>query len=177
MKSCHRRIERFLQTLKKIGQCRELDAQHAEALRKAIDYFKSAGPRHNEDEDVSLFPALAASADAAGAAAMQRMRQLAEEHAAAEKLHHRIDELAETWLKSGKISDTHRREFQGAVETLISIYTPHIAMEETDIFPLAAKVLDSSTLLNIGDQMRSRRADNPGREGRRCAQRRQQYPS
>jgi hemerythrin-like domain-containing protein len=177
MKSCHRRIERFLQTLKKIGQRRELDAQHAAALRTAIDYFKSAGPRHNEDEEVSLFPALAASTDAAVAAAMLRMRQLAEEHAAAEKLHHQIDELAEAWLKSGKISDSDRRAFQVAVDSLISMYTPHIAMEENDIFPLAAKVLDSSTLQNIGTQMRSRRAENPGREGSRCAQRRQQYPS
>ena len=177
MKSCHRRIERFLRTLKKVGQCRELDAQHAAALRTAIDYFKSAGPRHNEDEEASLFPALAASTDAAAVAAMQRMRQLAEQHAAAEELHHRIEEIAEAWLKSEEISDPHRREFQMAVETLISMYTPHIAMEENDIFPLAAKVLDSRTLLNIGDQMRSRRADNPGREGSRCAQRRRNYPS
>jgi len=172
MMDCHRRIERFLLALQKIGRVAELDAEHRAALRTALDYFKLAGPRHNEDEEVSLFPALAASGDVAATEAMTRMRQLAEEHAAAEKLHHRIDALSEAWLKNGKIINRDRQEFQRTVDTLISIYTPHIAMEEHDIFPLAAKLLRQETLIGIGEQMRSRRAANPGREGSRCSHRR-----
>lgn len=174
---CHRRIERFLLVLEKIGHVGELNASHQAALRTSLDYFKLAGPRHNQDEEASLFPALAASGDPAAAQAIAPMRQLADEHAAAEKFHRQIDELAEAWLKTGKISEADRRQYQLAVETLISIYTPHIAVEEKDIFPLAAKLLDSRTLLNIGEQMRSRRTDHPGREGSRCAQRRRQYLS
>lgn len=168
---CHRRIEQFLLALQIIGDAGKLDAQHRAALRIALDYFKLAGLRHNEDEEASLFPALADSGDAAAAEAMSHMRQLADEHAMAEKFHHRIDELGETWLKVGKISDEDRKEYQRAVETLISLYTPHIAMEEHKIFPLASKVLKSSDLANIGDQMRARRIANPGRDGSNCSER------
>ncbi len=169
---CHRRIERFLLILRKIGHDGEMDVQHHTALRTALDYFKRAGPRHNEDEETSLFPALAATGDVAAVEAMARIRQLTEEHAAAEKLHRRIDELGEAWLKTGHIVDTDRRECQNAVEALISMYTPHIAMEEHDIFPLAARLLRPEILIGIGEQMRSRRAANPGRASSHCSQRR-----
>lgn len=172
MMDCHRRIERFLLALEKIGRTGALDMQHRAALRTALDYFKLAGPRHNEDEEASLFPALAASGDIAATEAVTRMRQLAEEHAEAEKLHHRIDELGEAWLKSGKMIDEDQEEFRRTVESLIRIYTPHIAMEEQDIFPLAARLLRRETLIGIGEQMRSRRAANPGREGSQCSRRR-----
>ncbi len=177
MMDCHRRIERFLLVLRKIGHAGKLDARLGSALRTALDYFKLAGPRHNEDEEASLFPALAACDNAAVAAAMLRMRRLAEEHATAEKLHRLIDELGEAWLKAGKISAEDRRKFQHAVETLIGIYTPHIAMEEHEIFPLAAQLLPPEKLIGIGEQMRARRAANPGREGSRCSQRRRKSSS
>ena len=75
MMDCHRRIERFLLALEKIGHAGALDVQHRAALRTALDYFKLAGPRHNEDEEATLFPALAASGDVAATEAMARMRQ------------------------------------------------------------------------------------------------------
>jgi hemerythrin-like domain-containing protein len=171
---CHRRIERFLTILQKVSQCKELDAEHREALHTSLDYFNLAGPRHNQDEEASLFPALISSGKAPVVASLDRLQQLADEHTTTESLHHRIAILGEAWLSAGHITDVNLTELRSLIEQLIAIYTPHIAMEEREIFPLASKALSAGELARIGEQMRARRAVNPGREGSRCSQRRRQ---
>ncbi len=157
MMDCHRRIERFLLVLQKVAQAPVLDGQNRAALRAALDYFKISGPRHNQDEEQSLLPAMRASGNVAVAEAVVQLNRLAADHGIAEELHQRLGVLAEEWLSTSVISEENRRELKGLIASLIGLYQPHIAMEEQEIFPLASRGLAPQTLTAIGEQMRQRR--------------------
>ena len=61
LKDCHRRIERFLDILCQVAQQaqgRALSIDERSAVESAIRYFFESGPRHNMDEEESLFPRL-----------------------------------------------------------------------------------------------------------------------
>ena len=171
MMDCHRRIEKFLDVLDRVAVKNELDSERRRALRTALNYFQSAGPRHNHDEEGDLFPALSAFGGAA-ARLVEKMDQLAAEHRLAEQMHKRLNQLGRKWLKSRRISAADMAEFRLLVERLMNFYAAHIATEENDVFPMAAAVLSSETLRQIGRNMRARRIENPGRSGSRCARRR-----
>jgi hemerythrin-like domain-containing protein len=160
MMDCHRRIERFLQALRAVASNAKegtLDQRHRTALDAALHYFVLAGPRHNQDEEASLFPALSALSIPEVAAMRKRLAQVAQEHADAQMLHQRIEALGRAWLDTGAITQEEWDEFGRLVDQLLAIYTPHIALEEREIFPLAARVLDSQVIAEIGRQMRARR--------------------
>ena len=171
MIDCHRRIEKFLDVLDRVAAKSELDAERHRALLTALNYFQSAGPRHNHDEEGDLFPALSAFGGAA-ARLVEKMEQLAAEHRMAEQMHNRLNQLGRKWLKSRRISAADMAEFRLLVERLMKFYAAHIATEENDVFPMAAAVLSPETLRQIGQNMRARRIENPGRSGSRCARRR-----
>ncbi len=171
MIDCHRRIEKFLLVLDHVARKAILDAQTRPALDTALTYFKTAGARHNTDEEGDLFPALSALGGQA-AELVEKMNRLAAEHRLAEIVHHRLDELGGQWLKVSQLSEVDLAEFRRLIKQLIGFYTRHIAMEETEVFPVAAKALDSATLQQIGRNMRARRVENPKRSDSQCAQRR-----
>ena len=60
MSDCHRRIEMFLTALRAVGDCdgRQLAEDERRALDAALRYFCEAAPKHNADEEESLFPRL-----------------------------------------------------------------------------------------------------------------------
>ncbi len=171
MMDCHRRIEKFLQVLDRVASRATLDAETRPALDTALHYFKTAGIRHNTDEEGDLFPALSALGGQA-AELVEKMDRLAAEHRTAELVHHRLNELGGHWLKANELSEADLAEFRRLIRQLIGFYAQHIAMEETEVFPVAAKALDSATLRQIGRNMRARRVENPGRVASQCAQRR-----
>ena len=65
--ACHERVERMLRLLNKLRahlQASGWDAQAAEAARDVLRYFNEAAPRHHEDEERHVFPAVLAAPDA-----------------------------------------------------------------------------------------------------------------
>src|SRR6478735_5445740 len=60
MSDCHRRIEMFMGTLSTAAQFegRLLSDDESRALEAALRYFREAAPKHNADEEESLFPRL-----------------------------------------------------------------------------------------------------------------------
>ena len=60
LSDCHRRIENFLSILRKVEESADetLHEQQRQAIETALTYFRTAAPRHNEDEEQSLFPLL-----------------------------------------------------------------------------------------------------------------------
>lgn len=168
---CHRRIEKFLDVLDHVAQKNELDSERRRALRTALNYFQSAGPRHNHDEEGDLFPALSAFGGAA-AKLVEKIDRLAAEHRMAELMHSRVNELGRHWLKSRRLSKADIAEFRVLIERLMNFYAGHIAIEESEVFPMAAAVLSSETLRQIGQNMRTRRIASPGRAASGCARRR-----
>jgi hemerythrin superfamily protein len=60
MSDCHRRIEMFLRVLGAAAERKggTLAEDERRALDAALRYFREAAPKHNADEEQSLFPRL-----------------------------------------------------------------------------------------------------------------------
>jgi hemerythrin-like domain-containing protein len=158
LSDCHRRIERFLGVLVKISEKRngaELPGVEQAALETALTYFRNSAPKHTSDEEDSLFPRLRASREAASA--LECLDKLEGDHKAAAKDHRTVDSLGTRWLAEGKLAAALARELGQALTRLSSLYARHIAIEDAELFPLAAKVLPEADLAAVGREMADRR--------------------
>ena len=75
--ACHERVERMLGLLVKIRDhvaMHGADGQARDAARDVMRYFDQAGPRHHEDEELHVFPALLAQRDPAVLAVVIRLK-------------------------------------------------------------------------------------------------------
>ncbi len=172
---CHRRIENFLGVLKRVVDeygDRELDQQARDALTSSLTYFRQAAPRHTEDEEQSLFPRMREADDAQVRDVMVVVDRLESDHRKMEAAHARVDEIGLRWLADGRLnSDTHT-EVGALLTEMAAGYAQHIRLEDEEVFVLASKVLDAEALAAVGEEMKQRRVENPGRPGSRCAERR-----
>jgi len=175
MMDCHRRIEHFLGVLQKVAARytdQPLDTQGREALETAMNYFRSAAPRHTADEEQSLFPRMRQVDDPQVRQAMAQIDRLESDHRKAEAAHARLDELGRRWLAEGALPADAFTEFRDLLAELAQAYGEHIPIEDDSVFVLAKRVLDDEQLRAVGEEMRQRRIEDPGRPGSRCAQRR-----
>jgi len=175
MMDCHRRIEHFLAVLQKLAERyakQPLDDEGREALETALNYFRSAAPRHTADEEQSLFPRMRQVESPQVKQAMAEIDRLESDHRKAEAAHARLDELGRQWLDDGTLSGEPLAEFRGLLDELATAYGEHIPIEDQSVFVLAKRVLDDEQLQAVGEEMRQRRIEDPGRPGSRCAQRR-----
>lgn len=175
MMDCHRRIEKFLDVLLRIVERTGgggLNDEHRNALETALNYFRSAAPRHTEDEERSLFPRMRRSDDPAVREALAKMDALEEDHRAAEAGHARVDELGLRWLDEGRLNDADTANLRQVLQLLAETYRRHIRIEDEEVFPLATRALSGEELAAVGEEMKRRRAADPGRAESRCGQRR-----
>ncbi len=108
MMDCHRRIEHFLAVLQKLAERyanRPLDDEGRAALETAMNYFRSAAPRHTADEEESLFPRMRQVDDPQVRQAMAQIDRLESDHRRAEAAHARLDELGRRWLNDGTLKN------------------------------------------------------------------------
>jgi len=162
LSDCHRRIENFLGMMIRVLERSQhgnkpLEPQEREALEAAIQYFDVAGPRHTQDEEESLFPRLRASNDPNAHAALARMQSLEEDHRHADTMHAEVKQLCRRWLETGPlpVADSHR--LGQLLGELQHIYTRHLSLEDNELFPLAARVLNHQQLEEVGQEMARRR--------------------
>ena len=156
LKDCHRRIERFVNLLARVSDQasgRALTIEERQAVEAALRYFRESGPRHNSDEEQSLFPRLrdmpAVQAD---------ISRLTGEHQEADELHAEIAELFNDWLEGQTPGSEDARGLREMTHRLADLYREHIGLEEDHIFPQAARTLDSSAIAAIGREFQQRRA-------------------
>jgi len=163
LQDCHRRIEHFLLTLVTIAgdaSGRELGASQRAQFERAIEYFATAAPRHTADEEDSLFPRLRHTAEPA---TQQLMERLAHDHAAADEHHHAVDRLGKRWLADGVLDEADYRQLSEHLRQLKATYDEHIAAEDRELFPAAARVLPAKDIEAIGREMAARRQNTqPG---------------
>jgi len=160
LKDCHRRIERFLLILCHVADRAEagpLTSEERAAVESAIRYFQVGGRRHNQDEEESLFPRLR-SATPQHVEGFEEMDRLEEDHRQAGECHALIERLFAAWIATGAISLPCRHELQNATRRLQGLYAEHIRIEETAVFPNAARVLSADALAKIGAEFQARRA-------------------
>lgn len=150
--ACHGRIQAQCATLRKLLAhlpTHGCDTQAQQAARAILRYFDTAGPHHHNDEELDLFPLLLASADRP---AQTLVARLLDEHramdAAWQHLRVYLDDLA-----GGKSAalDT------ATAEHFIGVYDRHIALENSQLLPLAKRLLTAGQLQTLGSNMAARR--------------------
>lgn len=174
---CHRRIERFIEILGRVVDRHAnmpLDQQGREALETSLNYFKQAAPRHNADEEESLFPRMRQLQSDQAKEIMARIDMLEADHQRTNQAHATLDQIGRKWLDQNNINADELAQFKSILETLTRDYQAHIHMEDHEVFTAAAAMLDEDSLAKVGQEMRDRRRIDPGRPGSRCAQRRTQ---
>lgn len=157
---CHRRIERFLHTLIAIARDAAggpLTQPQRDQLDAAVTYFSTAAPRHTADEEESLFPRLRASADPAAAHALQLVDRLEHDHREASEHHDAVDALVRRWLAAGALDAADVAALERHLTALQATYASHIAIEDGEVFPIAARVLSEEQVREIGREMAARR--------------------
>ncbi len=163
---CHRRVEKFLSVIVKVGaqiQSGSLMAEQHAALDTALRYFREAAPKHTADEEESLFPRLRSLHDPELQAVLKQVEALQRDHAEAEKSHVEVDRLGQAWLADGTLSPVDAERFQRLVTVLAELYPTHIAIEEGEVFPAATAALGKLQLQAMGEEMAARRALKTGR--------------
>lgn len=135
LSDCHRRIEMFLSTLEAVAAVIERPASEdtSRALESALRYFREAAPKHNADEEDSLFPLLRQIQHAEIQSSLSQLGQLEEEHRWAAPLHAEVERLGAQSLLGRSLSVTDIADFRTAVTHLASMYKQHINIEDSVI--------------------------------------------
>jgi hemerythrin-like domain-containing protein len=152
LSACHRRIERQLDTLERLQRHlpeHGCDADARAAARTILRYFDHAAPHHHADEEASVLPRLAREQPSRAAALAADLRR---EHAT----------LAANWrhlrpLLAGIAAGACANLSPKQVASVRAAYDAHIAKEESELIPLAARTFDPATLAEIGREMAARR--------------------
>jgi hemerythrin-like domain-containing protein len=156
----HRRLEERLDEL--AAAARDLSSEGAvDAVRDVAGFFARAVRRHEDDEERSLFPRLAARADLAPV-----LERLAREHREHESLHRELDELVAD-LDEGVPVEERRDDLLALATRLATAYRTHIDDEERLLFPAARASLDAAAIDAITKEMEDRRGGGGRGGGRR----------
>jgi hemerythrin-like domain-containing protein len=154
--ACHRRIERQFATLGRLQRHlpeHGCDADARSAARGVLKYFDTAAINHHADEEESLFPRLLTLAPGEAPALIAEL--VAEHHRLADHWQHLRPLLAA--IVAGTRANLSPRQ----VSEIRIAYDEHIALEERELFPLAAKVLLPALLADMGREMAARRGVTP----------------
>lgn len=160
--ACHGRVQRQCSTLERllphVAQ-QGADTAAREAATAVMRYFDTAAVDHHADEETDLFPALRdalAGSDAVCVVAL--IDALRSEHRQLES-HWRTLRLQLQALSAGDASALQADD----LNRFVAAYQSHIAREDTELLPMAARLLDDAALHAIGSAMRERRGIAPVR--------------
>lgn len=138
-----------------------LSEAEAKSLEVALRYFREAAPKHTADEEESLFPTLRSIENQDLQEALAQLQALEQDHRWAEPLHQGIDGIGREYLRNGTLPVYQASQFQEAVHQLADMYRRHIAVEEQQVFPVAARILSSEQKTKIALEMATRRNLGP----------------
>jgi hemerythrin-like domain-containing protein len=156
LQACHRRVERQCSTLQRLAAhvaAHGVDADASSAAAAVLRYFDTAARDHHADEEEDLFPALMESMAGSDPVCIREMAQ----HLSAE---HRQLEAAWSGLRPRLQAIAAGQALAlpaDAVQAFGTLYAAHIAFEERELLPMAARLLDDDALAMLGRAMRQRR--------------------
>lgn len=151
--ACHERVERSLRLLERLGEhlaAKGADEAARNAARDVLRYFDIAAPQHHEDEERHVLPVLRA---AGGAALVDRvLAEHATMAAAWARLHVQLQAV-----ERGDAAAVLTPEAQAEWQAFAQLYRAHLALEDDQVFPAAAPLLDAPAQRAMGDEMARRR--------------------
>jgi hemerythrin-like domain-containing protein len=157
LSACHLRIECQCATLRRLVPYVAKHRAGFEARSAAANvmrYFDTSAKHHHADEEEDLFPALIESMAGSDPVCLRELTaRLTAEHR----------ELGARWqdvravLERVVAGDNVLLDAQ-AVEGFVSLYEQHMEREESELLPMAARLLSDDELDRIGRAMRERRA-------------------
>lgn len=155
--ACHVRIEQQCATLQRLVPhvaVHGADALAREAAAGVMRYFDMAAVLHHADEEADLFPALIESMAGSDAVCLRELTAgLAAEHRELESRWRPVrDALAPLAAGAAAALDA------AAVAAFVGLCQRHIAREERELLPMAARLLGDDALERVGRAMRARRA-------------------
>jgi hemerythrin-like domain-containing protein len=159
LSDCHRRIEMFLGSLEAVARTIDLPAteETGRALETALRYFRESAPKHNADEEESLFPRMRRIQRPEIQSALAKLDDLEKEHRWAAPLHAEVERLGRKRLSGAILSPAEIEGFRKTVFDLASMYREHIRVEEDLVFPTAARLLPGTDKAEIAKEMAARR--------------------
>ena len=158
---CHRRIEKQLDTLKRLRAYLDhhaVDAEASLAAQNVLRYFTSAALHHHADEEQDLFPLLEARIDDGGEKARFAAfrARLEGDHRALEDAWSRLRRPLEG------IADGLPRALPAAdVQSFVEAYAHHILAEEATLKELFDRWLGDEDRRSLGRSMAARRKVTP----------------
>lgn len=154
--ACHGRVQHQCETLLRLlahMQVHGSDRSAQEAARAVMRYFDTAARHHHEDEEQDLFPALLESMAGSDAVCLRELTtSLCADHRALEQRWAALRQVLQQ-VVDGTASSLADADVPGFVQ----MYERHIAREEAELLPMAARLLSEAELDRVGLAMRARR--------------------
>lgn len=156
LKHCHDRIRKQLLTLEKLPihlADYGADKEAQQAASAVLKYFHNAAPLHHADEEDDLLPALAATAQNEDAQLLKELQpKILAQHIT----------MAAHWqlLESQLLSIADGSGEELSMDDVIqfqALYQEHMEIEETQIAPMALRILSKEQMQKMGAAMQERR--------------------
>jgi hemerythrin-like domain-containing protein len=138
------RLAALLEAANSVG-APESDAASLQVIARTLEYFATEGARHEAVEEKVLFP---------------RLRPLPEfkQMLSALEFQHRMNHTATQELAAcvARFEPASGRELRRLASRFAEMHRGHAIAEERALFPLAASVLSSKVLVEMGRELRER---------------------
>ena len=156
LSACHGRIEAQCATLRRLVPhllVHGVDEEARTAATRVMHYFDTAAMHHHADEEEDLFPALIESMAGSDALCLREIiAGLTADHRALEACWRHLRAILER-IAAGECVPL----LVDDVEALAVRYEHHIEREESELLPMAARLLSDADLARVGRAMRVRR--------------------
>lgn len=157
--ACHLRVADQCDTLRRLVPhvaAHGADARARTAATRVMRYFDTAARDHHADEEVDLFPALIESMAGSDAVCLHAITTaLTAEHRVLEAHWRRVRAALQAIVDAPAEAPVSLDA--DVVQPFVDLYAGHIAREEAELLPMAARLLGDTDLARIGRAMRQRR--------------------
>ena len=154
--ACHIRMEKQCCTLERLAPhllAHGSDTAAQEAAYAVLRYFNSAAKHHHEDEEENLFPALLEAMAGSDAVCIRELTEaLQVDHRALETRWASLQRNLQAVAMGQAVLLTAEE-----VDDFVNGYRRHILREDTELLPMAQRLLGTQALTHMSQAMRRRR--------------------
>ncbi len=156
LKACHVRIRSHCESLRRLLLHMNDYGCDAQARQSAVDimrFFDTAARLHHEDEEDDLLPhMMSATTVNRGSRLTRLLADIATEHRMMDKVWIELRAVLQE-ISAGEATQLDPLN----VDRFIKLYKTHIALEESNVFPLAEMLLSGNDIAEISSSMVRRR--------------------